>query len=207
VANGEAARRGGSSRPRKPSIAERRDRRRAVDDVGEVVDAAARLLEARPRSVAEVRRRLMSAGYRGELVAAAIERLTSLRYLDDEAFARGWVESRDRAHPRGEHALRRELALKGVERDIVDVVLADRRERPDLPADEGEAPDGPDGGPELAAADRLLGRRAAALLRETDPRRRRARAYALLARNGFDPETASLAATRFVAGAGAADQD
>src|SRR5512146_1728847 len=102
-------------RPRKPSLAERRERRAAVDDPAEVVDAAARFLEARPRSVAEVRRRLLTAGYRAPLVDAAIERLTGLRYLDDEAFARAWVESRARARPRGEIALRRELRLTGVE--------------------------------------------------------------------------------------------
>ena len=33
--------------------------------------------------------------------------------LDDEAFARAWVESRDRARPRGERALRAELRQKG----------------------------------------------------------------------------------------------
>ena len=39
-------------------------------------------------------------------------------YLDDAAFARTWVESRDRARPRGESALRRELTLKGMARPV-----------------------------------------------------------------------------------------
>jgi hypothetical protein len=34
----------------------------------------------------------------------------------------------------------------------------------------------------------LLGKNRAALLRIADPRARRSRAYAILARNGFDPE-------------------
>ena len=169
-------------RPRKPSLAERRERRAAVEDLGEVVDAAARFLEARPRSVAEVRRRLSTAGYRADLVEAAINRLGELGYLDDEAFARAWVESRDRAHPRGEHALRRELQLKGVERPIVDTVLAERSDG----ADE----------PDLTAAERLLARNRAALDRIPDPRRRRARAYALLARHGFDPSVSGEVARR-----------
>jgi regulatory protein len=176
----------GGGRSGRRSPAERRERRAAVEDIGEVVDAAALYLEARPRSVAEVRRRLASAGYRTELVEAAIARLSELRYLDDEAFARAWVESRDRAHPRGEHALRRELQLKGVDRRIVDAVLADR-------ADAGDAPD-------LAAAERLLARSRAALARVPDPRRRRQRAYALLARHGFDPAIASELARRTVDG-------
>ena len=48
----------------------------------------------------EVRRRLTTAGYRGELVDGAISRLSDSALLDDEVFARAWVESRDRARPR-----------------------------------------------------------------------------------------------------------
>jgi regulatory protein len=169
---------------RRESLAERRERRATVDDPAVVLDAAARFLEARARSVAEVRRRLTGAGYRADLMQGAIERLLELRMLDDEAFARAWVESRDRARPRGERAIRSELGLKGVERAIIDTVLADRRS--------GAAGLGDDGGsrpsPDVLAAERLLGRNARLLERVLDPRLRRQRAYALLARNGFDPE-------------------
>jgi regulatory protein len=163
---------------RRGSFAERREQRAAVDDPAVVLEAALRFLEARPRSAAEVRRRLTTAGYRRELVETAISRLLELHVLDDQAFAAAWVESRDRAHPRGEIALRRELAQKGVDREVADGVLGERR------ADAGEEA-------ELDRGRRLLERQARTLAREPDARRRRARAYALLARNGFDPETAS----------------
>ncbi len=39
------------------------------------------------------------------------------------------------------------------------------------------------------AAERLLAKNARALARVADPRQRRQRAYGLLARHGFDPET------------------
>ena len=146
-----------------------------------------RFLEVRARSIAEVRRRLTSAGYRADLVEGAIDRLTELGVLDDEAFARSWVESRDRARPRGERALRQELALKGVDRAVSDEVLEERRE-----AGEGAEVD-------LEAARRLLGRNGRALARVADPRVRRQRAYALLARNGFDPEVCREAAAELVA--------
>jgi len=175
---------------RKPTFAERREQRAAVEDVGEVLDFAARFLEARPRSVAEVRRRLTSAGYRAELIEAAITRLGDLRFLDDELFARTWVESRDRARPRGERALRRELAVRGVDRAIVDAVIDDRRPGPGALI--GEPPVDPD----EVAAERLLAKRLASLLREADPRRRRQRAYALLARNGFAPDVCSAVVRR-----------
>lgn len=183
-----------------PTRAERRAGRAEVDDPAVVLDAAARLLEARPRAVAEVRGRLLNAGYRPALVEATVERLLAAGYLDDTAFATSWVESRDRAHPRGETVLRRELLHKGVERYVVDDVLAARRGegRGDalsamgfLDASAAGAPS-----PDEAAAERLLARRGATLARVADPRLRRQRAYALLARNGFDPDVCRTVAAR-----------
>jgi regulatory protein len=157
-----------------------------------VLEAGARFLEARHRSVAEVRRKLTRLGYRADLVAGAVERLGELGYLDDDAFARSWVESRDRARPRGEHALRRELGQKGVDRTLVDAVLDDRREDSRLVTRDDEAPRSPD----EAAAERLLVKKLPALRREPDPRRRLQRAYGLLARNGFAPDVCSAVARR-----------
>ena len=102
-----------------------------------MLEAAARFLETRSRSVAEVRRRLTSAGYRPELVDGAIARLLDLGVLDDEAFARAWVESRDRARPRGERAIRDELRLKGIDRTTWTWSSTERREAV-APADDGE---------------------------------------------------------------------
>jgi regulatory protein len=178
---------------RKPSYAERREKRARIDDPEVVLEAAARFLEARQRSTAEVRRRLTTAGYRAELIERAIERLTELGMLDDEAFARSWLESRDRARPRGERALRRELAVKGLERAVVDGAMDERElERPD--ADE-------------AAARRLLARQARSLERVADPRVRRQRAYALLARSGFDPGLAGDVVREWAADAEAPPDD
>jgi regulatory protein len=150
------------------------------------MDAAAVFLSVRPRSVTETRKRLHHLGYPDELVETVIDRLIEMEYLDDAAFARAWVESRDRARPRGETALRRELSLKGVPRDVVDLVMVERT---------GEAADGD---PNRSAADALLNRRRSALERELDPARRRQKAYGLLARNGFDPETCREAASSFI---------
>lgn len=150
-----------------------------------MLDAAARFLETRSRSVAEVRRRLTTAGYRADLVDGAIGRLVELGILDDAAFARVWVESRDRAHPRGERALRQELRLKGIDRALVDEVL-------------GARTDGDRQGADVSAAAKLLARHVRSLERLNDPRVRRQRAYALLARNGFDPDVCSEAVRRFI---------
>jgi regulatory protein len=195
---------GARPRARKPTPAERREQRALVDDPSAVLESGARFLEARPRSVAEVRRKLTRLGYQPELVAGAVERLAELGFLDDEAFARAWVESRDRAKPRGEHALRRELGLKGVDRSIVDAVLGDRRDDA-MAAATGS--DEPSTSPDEAAAERLLRRKLAPVMRETDPRRRLQRAYGLLARNGFGPDVCGAVSRRVLADAAAALDD
>jgi regulatory protein len=178
-------------RRRRSSYAERRAERATIENPAEVLDAAARFLEARPRSIAEVRRRLTSMGYRPALVDDAVTRMTELGYLDDEAFARSWVASRDRARPRGTHALRRELQLKGVERELIEVVLEERDE-----ATEG-ARDGPSA--DEVAAERLLAKKLPSLLREPDPRKRLQKAYAQLARSGFAPDVCSSVSRRVLA--------
>ncbi len=130
--------------------------------------------------MSETRRRLLRLGYPEALVDQVVAQLIELDYLDDAEFARLWVESRDRARPRGEAALRRELVLKGVAREVIDEVLSARV------TSSGEEAD-------VAAARSLLDRKRAQLEREPEPRRRRQKAYALLARHGFDPETCRVA--------------
>jgi regulatory protein len=199
-----------SGRPPRESFAERRERRAAIDDPAVVLNAAARFLEARSRSVDEVRRHLSQAGYRADLTDAAIARLIELGMLNDETFARMWVESRDRARPRSESALRRELAQKGIGRELSDQVLDERR-HPVGSAGVEPAPSGgdveADEGPDMRAAERLLRKKGSTLTRVADPRERRQRAYALLARNGFDPDVCREASVRFAAGETPADDE
>ena len=53
----------------------------------------------------------------------ALDRFTELGYIDDAAFARGWVDSRQRTRGLAAPALRRELRDKGIEGEIIDEVL------------------------------------------------------------------------------------
>ena len=176
----------GRRRSTPESQAAAREHRASISDPAPVMDAAATFLGVRPRSVDETRRRLRHLGYPDALVDTVVERLMEMNYLDDAAFARAWVESRDRARPRGDMAMRRELALKGVPRHLIDDVLTARVQ------EAGETD------PNRAAADALLERKRPMLEREADPARRRNRAYALLARNGFDSETCRAAASSFI---------
>lgn len=184
---------------------QRRERRAAIKDPEVVMNAAARFLELRSRSVQEVRRHLIQAGYREELVEQIVARLSDMGILNDDAFARMWVESRDRARPRSEQALRRELTLKGIDRELAAEVL-DARRHGGFDAATAQGEDAP-ANPDMAAAMRLLAKRRGALLRIADDRERRGRAYGLLARNGFDPEVCREATMRFLASEAGGDAD
>jgi SOS response regulatory protein OraA/RecX len=160
------------------------------------------LLSVRSRSVAEMRRRLLALGYPAGLVDEVIGRLEALRYLDDHEFATSWVASRDRARPRGAGALRQELRQKGIAEATIRSVLEERDARTHTTGAEAgwaaEVTDThvdrlPGDRADLAAARRLLARKAATLGREPDPRKRRQKAYALLARNGFPPDVCAEA--------------
>ena len=95
---------------------------RPESDYSAAVDAACRFLSFRPRSEAEVRRRL-TRRFPAELVDRVIEALRNKNYLDDEEFARRWRLNRERFHPRGRQVLKRELSRFGVAREVIDQAL------------------------------------------------------------------------------------
>ena len=88
----------------------------------DVIDAALRFLSYRPRSEAEVRRRL-SRRFPPHMVDRAVGDLKKRGLLDDAAFARFWLGSRERHRPRGASAIRWELLRLGVPREVVDEAL------------------------------------------------------------------------------------
>ncbi len=88
-------------------------------------------------------------------------------------------------------------------RVVVAAVLSDRGRDAALGAPNGGSQPTVTGAPadhaDEVAARRLLARRAAALGREPDLRRRRQKAYALLARNGFSPDVCARVAAELIA--------
>ncbi len=101
---------------------------RTEDEVKQAVERGLRFLSYRPRSVHEVRRNLIDKDVPEPAVAAAVERLTSLGYLDDVAFAAFWVRERNNLKPISLRALRHELRQKGVP----DTIIADALEAVDV---------------------------------------------------------------------------
>jgi len=97
---------------------------RQADERQQAHEAALRLLTYRPRSEAELRTRLAHRGLPPLVVQETVARLREQGLLDDEAFARYWVESRQRSNPRGRRLLWRELAAKGIATETTRRALA-----------------------------------------------------------------------------------
>ncbi len=93
------------------------------DEQARAFDRAVRFLGYRPRSREEVERYLRGKGVDGEVIASVVRRLEQADYLDDEVFARFWVENREQFRPRSRRALRYELRQKGVDDQIIARVL------------------------------------------------------------------------------------
>jgi len=98
---------------------------RDAPPVGDAYDAAVRYLGSRPRSVSEIKRHLRTKRFDDAAQDIAIEKLRAQRYIDDEAFARYWVEQRARFRPKGQRAIASELMAKGVARETIDLVLGE----------------------------------------------------------------------------------
>jgi len=98
---------------------------RQQDDRQKAFDRAVRFLGVRPRSQAEVESYLKGKMLDDGTIADVIGRLERMGYLDDQAFARFWIENRQRFRPRSKLALRFELQQKGVGRDVVAEATAD----------------------------------------------------------------------------------
>lgn len=103
------------------------------------MERAGRLLATRPRTESELRRRLSAAGLETGVVDDAMGRLTQLGLVDDEAFARQWVEERSRKSGKSSRALRSELRSKGVDGDVVEEAVETCRDGDERRAEEAAA--------------------------------------------------------------------
>jgi regulatory protein len=98
---------------------------KASDHLARAIDSASRHLAARPRSVHEIRKHLESKAYDDPTIEQALDKLQTLGYLDDQAFAAYWVQQRTTFKPLGEKALRYELREKGISDAIIRELLAE----------------------------------------------------------------------------------
>jgi regulatory protein len=135
-------------------------------------EAALRLLERTRRTRADLARRLREKGFDDAVVTAVLERLAGVGLVDDVEYALAFLNERWGRRAAGRRRLEQELRKRGVAREDVEQAFA-RFEVAQGPADEVR----------LA---RRVAEQAVRRYARLDPRVRRQRLYALLARRGFD---------------------
>lgn len=84
---------------------------------------AVRALARSDRTTSQIERLLAAKGAFPSEIRAAIRRLTSLKYLDDGAFAARWVDRRLARMPMGRARLQEELLATGCPEPIVEATL------------------------------------------------------------------------------------
>lgn len=97
------------------------------DPARKCMDAALHLLKFRGRSVRDLDERLRKKNFAPDLVAPVLARLKELNLLNDETLARSWTESARRSGW-GEQRLKQALWKRGVPRDIIVRILAEKLE-------------------------------------------------------------------------------
>lgn len=85
---------------------------------------AVKLLAAKPRSVGELRERLLEKEWATtEAVEAALTKLEEYGYLNDTQFAQSFAAARIRQKPVGRSRVARDLSMKNISRETADEVL------------------------------------------------------------------------------------
>ncbi len=96
---------------------------KATDERQRAYTKALYFLGFRARSQAEIEQYLREKEYPPAVIQTVVQRLVAEKYLDDEAFARSWVDSREQMRPRSSRALRFELRQKGVSATVIDELV------------------------------------------------------------------------------------
>jgi regulatory protein len=139
-----------------------------------------RKLAVQARTRAELSKALKAKQVPEAAAEAVLDRMEAVGLIDDQGFARDWVESRQQRRHLSRSALRRELTTKGVDRDQIDAALE--------PVD-GEA--------ELSAARDLAAKKVRSM-GALEHQVRYRRLAGVLGRRGFSPGVISRVVAEFV---------
>ncbi|MBI4092052.1 MAG: regulatory protein RecX [Candidatus Levybacteria bacterium] len=80
-------------------------------------------LSYRDRSVKEVYDYLVRKNFAQDTINAILKKLVDLKFLNDEEFARQWIESRQKHKGKSKFILKNELRLKGLNDDVIEPLL------------------------------------------------------------------------------------
>jgi regulatory protein len=93
---------------------------------------ALRFLSYRPRSEKEIRDKLRTKQIGPQIIEKIIFKLKEKKFINDEEFARMWIENRNRFKPRSMRLIKLELKQKGISRDLIEKLVDNSSEDDDL---------------------------------------------------------------------------
>jgi len=96
-----------------------------MDSFEKFYNKALEFLSYRTRSEKEVRDKLKTKQAEPGIIEKVISKLKEKRFINDEEFARQWIENRNRFKPRSLRLIKLELRQKGIEEEIVEKVIQD----------------------------------------------------------------------------------
>jgi regulatory protein len=104
------------------------DEERVIADVEKArertMNRAVKLLAAKPRSVGELRERLLEKNWtNAAIVQRVIEKLEDYKYLDDPQFAADLASSKLRQRPQGKRKLLQSMSRKKLSKENVDAAI------------------------------------------------------------------------------------
>ncbi len=92
-----------------------------------IFDKVLKFLSFRSRSELEIKEYLLRKSCSLELIEEIIAKLKHLNFINDEEFARSWIQSRTGFRPEGRALILMELRKKGISKDILDKVFPEER--------------------------------------------------------------------------------
>ncbi len=94
-----------------------------MEDFEKFYNSALRFLSYRPRSEKEVRDKLISKKATTEIIDKIIIKLKEKKFINDEEFAKWFLESRLRSKPQGIRLTEIELRKKGIDKELIDHLI------------------------------------------------------------------------------------
>lgn len=93
-------------------------------ELGKIIDKVYNFLSFRPRSAKEIEQYLKRKKFGEEEKKIVLKKLEKSGFINDVEFAKFFVESRVKFRPKGTRLITAELRQKGVDREIIEKVLA-----------------------------------------------------------------------------------
>lgn len=141
-----------------------------------ILERVYRLISLRQRSEKEIRDYFSKKQYSDLVIEETVKKLKELRLLDDEQFAKDWVQSRSKKL--GPKALKQELFQKGISKDIIEGVIGFRENEEEV-------------------AQRILEKKVR-IWNGLPPLEFKKKAFGFLGRRGFEYEIVSKAVEKYL---------